>query len=50
MGLTSLCRLLWDDKFGEWTKKYAEDQALLSKDFAAAWKKLIELGCDGIIH
>jgi cytochrome c peroxidase len=35
-----------DPEFRKYVKKYAEDEELFFKDFAAAWKKLIELGVD----
>jgi len=44
-----MCRFRWDEKFKEFTDKYAEDEELLKADFGKAWKKLIELGCDGIL-
>ncbi|PWN45376.1 heme peroxidase [Ceraceosorus guamensis] len=36
--------LTLDDKFKPWVEKYAEDQDLFFKDFAAVFGKLIELG------
>lgn len=37
--------LTTDPVFMKWCKIYADDEALLFKDFAAAWKKLTENGC-----
>merc|ERR1711924_472220 len=39
---------LWDPSFAEWTKKYAADEELFFKDFAAAFQKLCELGCTNL--
>jgi catalase (peroxidase I) len=36
--------LIQDPKFKVWVEKYAEDEALFFKDFAAAFSKLLELG------
>jgi len=36
-----------DPKFREWSEKYKKDQDLFFKDFAAAFKKLTELGVPG---
>lgn len=45
MMLISDMVLLWDPKFCEVLKEYADDVDLLSKDFGAAFKRLTELGC-----
>ncbi|WOO82543.1 Putative heme-binding peroxidase [Vanrija pseudolonga] len=46
--------LIEDPVFRPWVEKYAADQALLFKDFAAAFGKLLELGVDrdgtGVAH
>jgi len=34
-----------DPEFYKWTKAYADDQNLFFKDFAAAYSKLLHLGC-----
>lgn len=36
--------LIQDDKFRPWVEKYAADQSLFFKDFAAVFAKLVELG------
>jgi len=38
--------LIEDKDFRPWVEKYAADQKLFFKDFAAAFAKLIELGVD----
>jgi len=38
--------LTQDDAFRPWVEKYAEDQELFFKDFAAVFSKLIELGVE----
>ena len=37
--------LAWDADFRKVLEEYAEDEELMTKDFAAAFKKLTELGC-----
>eukprot|EP00816_Leptocylindrus_hargravesii_P011537 CAMPEP_0196808818 /NCGR_PEP_ID=MMETSP1362-20130617/8810_1 /TAXON_ID=163516 /ORGANISM="Leptocylindrus danicus, Strain CCMP1856" /LENGTH=269 /DNA_ID=CAMNT_0042183295 /DNA_START=31 /DNA_END=840 /DNA_ORIENTATION=- len=37
--------LIEDQKFYPWVMKYAEDEELFKKDFAAAFAKLLSLGC-----
>jgi ankyrin repeat protein len=34
-----------DPEFSKWARKYADDQNLFFKDFAAAYSKLLHLGC-----
>jgi hypothetical protein len=45
MMLISDMVLLWDAKFKETLEIYAEDEALLKKEFGEAFQKLTELGC-----
>jgi len=45
MMLVSDMVLLWDAGFKEHLQTYADDDALLKKDFGDAFKKLTELGC-----
>lgn len=53
-GLTIQIALIEDPVFRPWVEKYAADQELLFKDFAAAFGKLLELGVDrdgtGVAH
>jgi catalase (peroxidase I) len=42
--LPSDMALIWDPKFKPWVEKYAADEQLFFKDFAKAFKKLLELG------
>jgi catalase (peroxidase I) len=44
MMLISDVALIEDPKFKEWVVKYAKDENLFKKDFAAAFQKLTELG------
>jgi len=37
--------LIEDPEFSKWVSAYAKDEALFFKDFAAAFSKLMELGC-----
>ncbi|KAJ1635053.1 heme peroxidase [Pavlovales sp. CCMP2436] len=46
MMLPSDMALIWDPKFRPFVDKYAADEALFFKDFAKAFKKLLELGVD----
>jgi len=45
MMLVSDMVLLWDKGFKEHLQAYADDEELLRKDFAGAFKRLTELGC-----
>jgi catalase (peroxidase I) len=45
MMLVSDMVLLWDDGFRTHLEDFAEDEAKLSREFGAAYKKLTELGC-----
>lgn len=44
--LPSDLALVWDAKFRPHVEKYAADEAAFMKDFAKAFKKLLELGVD----
>lgn len=46
MMLASDMALIWDPKFKPHVEKYAADEALFFKDFAKAFKKLLELGVE----
>jgi len=46
MMLPSDLALVWDARFKPHVEKYAADEALFFKDFAQAFKKLLELGVD----
>ena len=37
--------LIEDPEFKKWVQAYAKDEALFFRDFAAAFGKLMELGC-----
>ena len=39
-----------DPAFRAVLEQYAADEALLSRDFAAAFKKLTELGCEAVLQ
>ncbi len=45
MMLISDMVLAWDDEFRKVVEEYAADEAMLSREFGAAFKKLTELGC-----
>ena len=45
MMLLSDMILAWDPAFRVHLEAYADDEALLKRDFGAAFKKLTELGC-----
>jgi len=45
MMLVSDMVLLWDEGFRQHLQAYADDEELLRNDFAAAFKRLTELGC-----
>ena len=45
MMLASDMILAWDPAFRKHLEAYAADEAKLSRDFGAAFKKLTELGC-----
>ena len=45
MMLLSDMVLAWDPAFRKVLEEYSEDEALLTKEFGAAFKKLTELGC-----
>ena len=45
MMLLSDMILKWDPSFRGYLELYAEDEALLNKEFGEAFKKLTELGC-----
>jgi catalase (peroxidase I) len=42
--------LAWDPAFRTVLQQYAQDEALLAYDFAAAFQKLTELGCAHVLH
>ena len=42
--------LAWDPEFRKVLEEYAEDADLLSADFAKAFKKLTELGCEKVLQ
>ena len=42
--------LAWDPAFRAVLEEYAADEDRLGVDFAAAFKKLTELGCDGVLQ
>ena len=44
IGLTSDKNLAVDEPSLEWIRKYADDQALFFRDFAAAYAKMSESG------
>ena len=44
IGLTSDKNLAVDEPSLEWIRKYADDQALFFRDFAAAYAKMSEIG------
>jgi catalase (peroxidase I) len=46
MMLPSDMALIWDPKFRPYVEKYAADETAFMKDFAKAFKKLLELGVD----
>jgi len=46
MMLPSDMALIWDPKFRPHVEKYAKDEEAFFKDFAMAFKKLLELGVD----
>ena len=37
---------VWDKEFKKYVKMYANDEELFFKDFASAFQKLEELGCE----
>eukprot|EP00415_Alexandrium_ostenfeldii_P003000 UN3000 len=45
MMLVSDMVLLWDEEFRKHLQAYADDEELLRKDFADAFRRLTELGC-----
>ena len=49
MMLLSDMVLVWDADFRQHLEVYAEDEETLSKDFGEAFKKLTELGCEGVL-
>jgi len=50
MMLLSDMVLAWDPAFRTVLQQYAQDEALLASDFAAAFQKLTELGCAHVLH
>ena len=42
--------LAWDADFRKVLNEYAEDEEALSVDFANAFKKLTELGCESVLQ
>jgi len=50
MMLLSDMVLAWDPAFRTVLQQYAQDEALLAYDFAAAFQKLTELGCAHVLH
>eukprot|EP00746_Dinoflagellata_sp_MGD_P088464 gnl/MRDRNA2_/MRDRNA2_35002_c0_seq1.p1 gnl/MRDRNA2_/MRDRNA2_35002_c0~~gnl/MRDRNA2_/MRDRNA2_35002_c0_seq1.p1 ORF type:complete len:436 (+),score=60.79 gnl/MRDRNA2_/MRDRNA2_35002_c0_seq1:61-1368(+) len=48
MMLESDLALIKDPKFRPYVEKYAKDQSLFFTDFAAAFSRLLELGCSGL--
>lgn len=50
MMLVSDMVLAWDPVFRGHLEAYAADEGLLSRDFAAAFKRLTELGCEGVLQ
>jgi len=50
MMLVSDMVLAWDPAFRVHLEQYARDEPLLGQDFAAAFKKLTELGCEGVLQ
>ena len=49
MMLLSDMVLVWDDNFRAVLEEYAEDEELMARDFAVAFKKLTELGCEKVL-
>jgi len=49
MMLRSDMMMLWDEGFKEWSQIYHDDSDRFMADFAAAFKKLTELGCHGLV-
>ena len=50
MMLLSDMVLAWDPTFRSVLEEYAEDEALLAREFGAAFKKLTELGCENVLQ
>lgn len=50
MMLLSDMVLAWDPDFRAVLEEYARDEPQLGRDFAAAFKKLTELGCEGVLQ
>jgi len=48
MLITDMC-LVWDPEYKKSVLAYDSDREAFREDAAVAWKKLIELGCDGIL-
>ena len=49
MMLLSDMVLVWDENFRAVLEEYAEDEELMARDFAVAFKKLTELGCEKVL-
>ena len=50
MMLLSDMVLAWDPSFRVYLEQYAADEAMLARDFANAFKKLTELGCESVLQ
>ena len=50
MMLLSDMVLAWDPSFRVYLGQYAADEAMLARDFANAFKKLTELGCESVLQ
>merc|ERR1712070_1158291 len=48
MLISDMC-LTWDPKYRQHLDKYRRDRRAFGLDAIAAWKKLTELGCDGLL-
>jgi hypothetical protein len=48
MLITDMC-LIWDPKYKKHLHSYGRDREAFCSDAIAAWKKLTELGCDGLL-
>mmetsp|Transcript_28722 Transcript_28722/g.85850 ORF Transcript_28722/g.85850 Transcript_28722/m.85850 type:complete len:157 (-) Transcript_28722:245-715(-) len=50
MMLLSDMALAWDPDFRVHLEAFAADEAMLAREFGAAFKKLTELGCEGVLQ
>jgi len=48
MLISDMC-LTWDAEYRQHLQRYRNDRGAFSSDATAAWKKLTELGCDGML-